>query len=414
MKADGATAQAVLNPLPPRLEEEGPAVLQELRASLWTVICAIPGGIRTSADLHKTLQIDPMLAWGVHKAATSDKPFAASVVLPGAAALSKFLAASKKKGVPSELCERASAAIDVFEELVERHAGDRSTFESMAADLSGEHTDAADLKSKRAAFRANGHIWGMQAKTLLSATIVHPGKPGWIDAASIRGQIGLRQCRSRANLRTEFKWKLFPTDPSAERIHSTREPIDPKGSNIDGIALMNDFCSQPLPEFSVKEHSSGFKGADLLMRGLGNSSAVTWFVGTVTRNFNEVPLVTPPGRWFAAQILKPAEVFTWDLLIHEDLLTQNIQPTVKVFGSLRGGDSVMEQDEGDLLPVQAKLVDLGVGMTAAVNADYPRYPELIEHATSCLRWQAQKLRIFRVRIDYPVLHSLVKIGFDLP
>jgi len=177
---------------------------------------------------------------------------------------------------------------------------------------------------------------------------------------------------------------------------------------------MRDFCSRPLPEFVVSQKPGGWAQADVVSRGLGNSSAITIFIGQVTRKFAPRPLGCPAAHFFAAQVTKPCEVFIRDLFVHEDLWSEPHPPGVRVFGSLRGADTLLERDPGDLLPVQEKVVELGRGPGAALSPDVARYPELLEYSFGRLGWDADRFRVFRCRVEYPVLNSLISVEFDEP
>ncbi len=157
-------------------ERQATAVLHRLRASLSGLIGAVPsvGELRKAADLQRALGIGNTLAWQVHKLAHARDPLVEASSVPRAGGMKRLFEAAAQHGVPAEHIADSAAASAEFDELVKVHAGNRTAFDSMISGLTDEGSQLADAQQKRAAFRANSHLWGVQARTQLKCSILSP------------------------------------------------------------------------------------------------------------------------------------------------------------------------------------------------------------------------------------------------
>ena len=172
--------------------------------------------------------------------------------------------------------------------------------------------------NKRAAFRANRHIWGIQAKTLLRSIIVEPSSsaPDMITLAIVQGYVHLQRLRSDAPLLVS-RDRLSENDGTVRRV--TREPLDPEADTSHGIALLQQFCSQPLPKFRTVTGGAGFVHGELLSNGVGNRAAVTFIHGHAIRQAG-YRYRDERNDFFRMSVLAriPCEVLVFDLLVRED------------------------------------------------------------------------------------------------
>lgn len=396
------------------LEEEANELLERLRDGLAQVIAAQQGGeVRKAADLHKALGLDRPLAWSLYRVATSQHPLDAGLYVPGTGPMSRFLQAAEQRGVPSSLIEEVRTAFQRFEAFVERQAGDREAFESMISHQDRSRREAADLKHKRAAFRAAGHLWGLQSRTLTMCYILQPSpqQPEMVDRAMIHGNIGVRQMRPDIPTQSSIRWKVSDPEKGLTDIQS-EEPIDPADTCMGGLNIFSKFCSQPVPTFRTRIDSNGFARAELISRGVGNNAAITYFGGSVSRC--KPPPFSKPGKvrhyWY--RVMRPTEVFLWDILVHRDLW-QGPPPELRVCSGDGGGPESPEEWDAEKLPVQESIVELGMGTQALQTPHAPRYREMINYAIECLGWDPTKFRAFRCSIDYPIMHSYIRLSFPV-
>src|SRR4030095_6319280 len=89
-----------------------------------------------------------------------------------------------------------------FEALVPEYAGDRERFTSMMASLSREAAEELDLRSKKSAYRAMSHLWGVDAGVAFRCDMVLPGSAqGTLDLAVVGGYLDFHRLRSSAPMR---------------------------------------------------------------------------------------------------------------------------------------------------------------------------------------------------------------------
>ena len=215
------------------------------------------------------------LAWQVHKLSTSRDPMAEAAGIPGATAMARFLEAAAARGVPAQHIRDAAIAINEFDALVKTHAGDRTAFDSMLSSIGGNGSEQIDLQHKRAAFKANAHLWGVQAEVQLSCFVFQPSAndPDRLDLLGIRGLLGLKR------LRREASWVIsrarMSDDDGQIRRSIHVQPIDPIDSDSPSVSLLRKFCTQPLPKFRSVPTEAGFVNVQLEPTSVGNTSAIT-------------------------------------------------------------------------------------------------------------------------------------------
>ena len=395
-------------------EQEVTAVLQRLRSAFAEVVGALPGDVARPADLQRALKLDMKLCWKVFKVLGVADPMAAGPHVPGAANIRAFLKAAAKGGVPEGLIDTAARAAADFQEVVTTHAGDRGAFDSMASGLADEEVGAQiHLQHKRAAFRANRHIWGAQARTLLRSLLVQPAAdPNLLSVAVLHGYYGLRCLRVHAPL-VVSRERLSDNDGTVRLVD--REALDPAGQTAHGFALLREFCSQPVPEFRTVDAEAGFVHGELVTNGVGNRAAATFVLGHVIR------AAGPRYRderndFFRMSVLVriPCEALVFDLLVREDTFGQ-CMPTVHVYGEHLGeGPYPNRPQERDILPLHESVVCLGNGPSVLHTPHVSRYTEMACDVLGRLGWAAEQFNVYRCCVQYPVLGATVRVAVAMP
>ncbi|MCH8824785.1 MAG: hypothetical protein IH984_14905 [Planctomycetes bacterium] len=397
-------------------EKQAALVLRELKASLLVLIGSIPGAgeIKKAADLQRALRIRTTLAWQVYKFALSADPLAEGCNIPGVGALKRFLDEAVKHGVPTNCLDSCRSAISSFEELIETHAGSRTAFDSMIASLTADGSDQIDAQQKRAAFRANSHIWGVQAKTRLACYIydVAANATDKMDVAVIRGLVDLRRLRSGAS------WTIarigISDDDGKSRHPVIREPIDPQGEIIKGVPLLRAFCSEPIPTFTSMPAAFGMTNVQIEGDSIGNQSSITCILGDISRcalaRYQDEHNLQQTSQ---ALVRTPCEVLIHDVLVGKGIMG-DISPELAIYGDHRSGDAIPEERECDLLPMRESITYLGKGPSVMHTPDIPGYAEMIQYTFDRLGRDGSLFDVYRCRVEYPVMPSSVVVRFDLP
>jgi hypothetical protein len=397
-----------------QFEDEVAGALQRVRSGLAEIIAALPGQVTTGADLHRILGIERKLSWKIFKVVNARDPLAAGPHVPSPGAAKGFFAAASKKGVPDTVVRAAVHAMRGFEDLVVLHAGDRSTFDSMISSLArDEDAGQITLQHRRAAFRANRHIWGVQAKTLLKTMVLRPAEDSSkMDLVRVEGFLSLRKLRPSAPL--VVSWVAL-VDDKGSSLGGTREPLDPSSEPTHGLALLQDFCSKPLPELQAVEAAANFMYGELVSNGVGNKAAITCIEGHIVRSL--VPRYRDEHNAFCqngATVRVSAEALVLDLLVHEDAYGP-LAPEAMVLGEHLSELPWAVRGAGRTdLALRESVNHLGKGPSVLHSTDVPRYAELGRYIFDRLGWDGERFDVYRCRIEYPVMPSTVVMRFELP
>ncbi|HVP12984.1 MAG TPA: hypothetical protein VMV94_17550 [Phycisphaerae bacterium] len=398
----------------PDFEAEAAAVLQRLRTTFAAILSSIPGSVSKPVELQRALNIDINLSCKIFKVISASGSLAAGPHVPGGAALRTFLNAASGKGVRAELISAASEAANDFTGLVTAHAGDRAAFDSMIS-ASACPGDAAQitLQHRRATFRGQRHIFGMQAKVQLMCVVAQPSSdPRMLDLARITGFFSLRQMRPDTPLVISRVWTVND-DGTVRKVQ--REPLDPTADPASGIALLREFCSQPPPRHRVRQTAAGRVYGELVGNGIGKKSAITCVEGHVARA--GVPRYRDASNSTGAinaKIRIPCERLFVDLLVREDTYGP-LRP--KAFSCAEHLDEVVvpaASEDWQRMEPYEPVTYLGKGPSVLYAADIPRYPELGGYAFERLGWDGERFDVYRCRVEYPVLPSTVVMAFELP
>lgn len=130
----------------------------------------------------------------------------------------------------------------------------------------------------------------------------------------------------------------------------------------------------------------------------------------------ELPRFLPVGTnrrsYFFAEMVTPARLSHFDILVHEDLYPGQ-DPSLRIYdtsfeGVASPNNASRDMDQLDMLE---SLDSLGVGITRFRSVDVPRYGELLRHVFERMRFEGQRFRGYRSRVDYPVYGSQVTAVF---
>jgi len=282
----------------------------------------------------------------------------------------------------------------------------------MLSASTGDGLDVINHDLKRQAFRINGQLHGVMADAQLFTLLLCPAsEPDRFHLCSIRGPVGLKRLRPTARLEIA-RHRFDRTDGTVVR----RAPIDPLGTDERGIAFLEPFCSKPTPRIRSEEHPDGFVRSAIVSRQLGLRSAVTCVLADVTLDepmsgTTEHP--DRPGVGHIHEVATPCRTLVQDLLIHPDLGGERLSE-LRVISNRRDAGAWPANDPAVLLSVQESVHHAGRGPAAVATPEIPRYPEMIEHVTGLLGWDFGGCHVHRVRIEFPVLDSVVWMRYEFP
>lgn len=388
------------------------AAFAAVQRALADLVDALPARPDRATDVQRALSVDYKLAWQVFNIARTTHPLSAAGHVPGPPSLKRLLAAAESVGVPFRLVRRVREAVGGFEEMIRAHAGNRASFDSMiAAVCACDSTDAIDLLHRRNTYRGNVHIWGLQVETFYAAVFIRRSASGkGTDECAINFKLGLRRHRPDVSAVVHgYRHHSSTPEPIATRI-----PLRPDAMDQYGAPLLSEFSTNPLPRLRTTRYDDGWTNSELIGDAIGLRSAVDLCFASAGR---DVPFsYDVDGRHLfrsAVTFATPAALLVSDLLVHRSSFGA-VQPELVVHRSVPGDESPAIAGRAQRLPTRDKIVALDVKGEKSASPDVPRVPEMLRFACGELGWNLDEFDLFRVRMQYPVLNSVVRQQFHLP
>lgn len=371
---------------------------------------ALNNPVHRAADLQRNLGVDKVLGWQIFRVWSAPDPLQAAPFVPTPGPLARALKAGAERGVPSGVIDDVAAACGDFESLVERHAGDRGSFESMIAGL-GHAGGPSAIRDRRAAFRASSRLWGVLAHAQVSCMIVAPGeRPGHEDSALVTGYVGVQQLRPGVRFRVSSRSRLIhePTaaGPTALPARETPSDAEPWCDQAGDLGLISDYCTRPLPSFVTRKTEGGVFETNLEFNGVGRAAALTYFMRRVVRSWSSSGA---PSYHNSVISRAPTEVLIVDQLLPVGW-TDPASAHVGVYGDLANLERGWDRNEADRLPISETNTHLGNSIERLHTPDFPRYTEMIRAVLRDLAMEKVRFDVYRCRVQYPVLHACVAAG----
>ncbi len=392
-------------------QDDTAAVVAEIR-DLFAQIIESKCGPRTGLnEICEGFGIHRKLAWQLTKVAYGEDPFFAARYMPTPKGIETWVRSAAERGVDAQLLARVVEGSTRFETLVETHAGSRTAMDMLLESCVAEPSEEIDTRWRQRAFEGNSYIWGVQARTQLSAAILAPSttKRGWFDMAQARSLIDLRRTRpdtrwmiSQATVRREGPGPDSPI----------REPLDAETAcATGGVPVLAEFTTDPLPTL-VRRHTDDGHVLDELMPGqIGQAGQLTITTGEVIRNVSTAFANEPGDRaHFGVGIGTPAEVMIFDHFVHKDLFP-GVHRELCVFSEV---GRPFTSDEQDRLRVPEQIHSMGSGLSNVHTPDVPGYAKLLRHVFSSCDLNPADFELYRVRMAYPPLTTSVMIRHELP
>ncbi len=375
-------------------------VLKDLRLGVLGVLADLPG-ISKPAELEKALGLDKTLSWQIFQVTSAVTALSFGTFVPSRKSIERFLHAAKGMGVNATKLRQVLNAYDDFDELIETHAGDRVTFNTMVSSATGIDNEwlSTDLQHRRDMFRGFSHAMGLRAKTRLQLGIVADSGDGRTsDNVLISGLVDLRVLQP---LRTVQVYGTELVGPSQK--HGRREPLRVAA---DGSVLLPEFSTRPLPPLiTTKEKTDAGTWIEVAL-----DRPVIGKKGTSTLMFGEKILhhVLSPDepRYWNGTVSRPFEVFLVDMLVQRGSLA-GMMPKAEVFW----GVNRIDQSRRGVQPVTGNFtcLSLGSGPDALATPDVPNYPTMVRSATETFGWDIDDFNAFRIRIEFPIYQTSVRL-----
>jgi hypothetical protein len=362
-------------------------------------------------EASRQLGINKNLAWRISKIMTASDGLSTIDKFPGGSGWDIFLEALGRAGVVRSQQDQIREALRAFDQFVTTHAGSRSNLE-LILDSMGVMEGSGQLDvSRQIAFQGNSGIWGVQARTRLTAGFLAPSKtqPDRADAILIGGFLGFR-C-----LRPGVSWPLFrfqSYDDKGALLELPRETVEPNGEGGALASLIRRFSSANLPP--IKSVQVGKITEHVLQpTTVGNLGAFDCCFGDVIRGDARYRDEANTHADFGSSVNLPLETLLFDVFIHRELELSE-PPALTVYGRPGGGpDEPSVRLESRRIPISERCVELVGRPPVVVTPLMPRYPELVGMAVARLGCTLGEFRGFRATLKYPPMPSSVVLRWPL-
>jgi hypothetical protein len=327
-------------------------------------------------------------------------------MMPGPEPLRRLLRAAERKKVDPALIAEARSAVDRFAQLIDVDAGDRSNLDAIISGWLPDARQRVELIAKQSVYRGMSQLLGMSSEAEQHCHILHPSRDaaGHADLLWIAATRGLR--RVRPGLVVTYDTVHF----AAPMLTVTGRPVE----GLDGL-LLADFCSQPLPQLSVSR-TNDIVRYTLSGDDVGVQSAVNLAHGTLLPQAKRLnSSVDEPSQrtTVAVGVATPTRVLLFDVLLHPDVYPDQ-QPRLKLFRTAGVFDRSQARHDADRLDTLETVQFLGRGIAKFRAAEMPAFQNIVRFVCAERGWDAEALRGFRCRIEFPMYSSEVVLEFDLP
>lgn len=407
---DSLTVNPVESLTEPTFEDRARTIIGGLRGAFSTLLDESGADHAGSPTrLSRELGIDTKLAWKILKLVGLENVFEAGQYVPGESAAKVFLKACRKRGVEKESELALRNALADLRELIATHAGSRRAFNTLLASQASDGHSPVESEQRRAAFEANRHIWGVQARTLFRTALVGCPEGGdACDIALLTGYVDL--CRMRPNT----PWRIsqsYAVDGAGQVAPALREPIWGTGPARTGVHRVREFCSHPETGLTRLE-SPGC--VDYVLEGgdVGTAAAQTVVTGETmrsvnprhrTENFHDLAI--------AHRVRTPVENFVSDFIVRKDLLGDSL-PSPRHYCALFYGTVIREYLELDRLPLREELEEIDLDQASQLDG-YEPYGALLHGSFERLDWAIDEFRFFRLQVHFPPVPSVYLVHYLL-
>lgn len=386
----------------PAIQIEALAVLTEIRLALAELIAGLSKPVRRAVDLERSLGLDKKLAWQIFRVANAPDPHTEVANLPAWSSVRRLLDAARRRRVAGEVVGRLGAAFEKFESFTLVHARDRESLVSMLSGLSGGRDEQYELKVRKSLFRAAAHVWGLHCRLAVRTAILHakPGAQFVEDGAVIQASIGLE--RVRVNQATEFVMAMRtvaePPVAGAACVTPIHHPAE----------MLAEFCEGPLPR--IVGTGGPEEGETRLSLPPGRTGAVTLYSMQLHEN---VTTVRQPSYFGRTLLTTPSEAMVWELLVP---VGWTVPTTVRaaMYGCRAHPERVFSEQASDLMHQQETVEYLGEMERVPPLEGSARHSEAVARVLERLGWMGTRFDVYRARVQYPVMHTLLSVRADAP
>jgi hypothetical protein len=408
-------------------------VARRLCVELQGVMALLPKNQRSASAMARALGIDRNTCQRlVASTATDNADERMLVRLPGIQGLRQFLRAvgsTHSNPATLETLAAAGAAIDAFEQLIDRVAGSqRKLKHRLEADpdpVDGSlRGPSDDLNARRALFKSAAEVVGRWSDVILSMSVIRPvpGHPELTETMRVQGRLG-HMWRASAvpleiNAASPDHLALHtPTDAHGRvsvptesvRHHQSLGSRPASGDTPD--LLLTDFCTRPLPRVTSKNW--GNRSIHVIDAAeSADARPVDIVVGYRRSTPDKHPATQDPPIGEVSSILTyPSRRLISDVYLHRDIASRCIPSLELHLGSPTLGQPLRAR-WSTRFPGGPRLELLGSGLSHSASIAYDRHLELTTHAFRQVGWDPTEFIGYRCDVVFPIWQAAYCMLFD--
>jgi hypothetical protein len=397
-----ARGDAVQVPIVP-FEEAVGKVIEDLQGAVRELTRSLPESIRRAVDLERALRIERKLAWQIFRLSRA-AGLAESTNIPSLASALRVCDAARARGVPEPVLEQFKRAFERLENFAIEQCGDRAGLLSMISGLTHGQSENMDLRIRKSLFRGNAHSWGLQADVQVRSLIYEPSGPAdeTLQSIIVSGNLGLQSLRRNEPL-TISSW--YTTSPLDNKGVPGADPAEP--APRPQFELLREFCSTNLPAVTHVPTGSGSVETEMIIPAAGRAGAVTIYLTQTTA----IKDARAAGAFAGIFISVPSTEIITELLVPAGY-TSPASARVAVFGRRHHPERVFEERSIDLFPQRENAVYLGRLTSSPAIDTAPNHQEAVRHVLERRGLLGRQFDIYRCRVLYPQMHTLVVMRVD--
>ncbi|MBL8887072.1 MAG: hypothetical protein JNK16_10445 [Phycisphaerales bacterium] len=388
---------------PVRSADEVREIGSELRASLRRLIEVIPDGPHSPSRVARQLGMNRVIASKLLNALSREDVNETLQQIPGPESLRGMTRAAAALGVPRAALESANRAIESFARLIRDDFGTRGALHAAISPQGAQVRQKVELASRYQIFQGIRELLGVEADACLTCMILAPSPddPQAISNTSIHGAIGMRRLRPDINLHLNFG---PPRRAPEDNRQLMKAPVDlsdlymhdaaPTETRVSGGQLVHRLLQE-----NVGRHAS----MDMLL------------VDHDTRGSRRYATPERPKGGGVTFADLPSRVMIFDVLLHDDVFPGS-QPELLVYNpGAQGPASPMDRSRDvDRVSVPERVESLEKAAGRFEVPEVPRYGEMIERVCGAYALRPGSLRLYRLRMAYPVHCFQFVMAFEAP
>ncbi len=377
--------------------------------TLTHILSGVPSQHRGASALARYLSADRPTCQRIVQ--TVQKPDAGAVSLlslPGVDGIRNFIKACQVCNLNADVLDAAEAAVSEYERLISEAGGSHA---KLCRKIAGEGDSAARCMNVDSFAKLQGDVnefqwrrhlydsaklvtgrWFTSTWTIFIYNIV-PGNPDSVDRAMVTACFG-HVSTAKA---PPFVIRL---GRDTERQH---EAFDGRKLNEGGAALLEEFCSRPLPRLVLQGEGSRCLNHVIEPASAGMESRLI-DIAIANRIADPLPhprLNDPPREETWNLMSYPTESMVLDVFLHRDLARVSLPSVETHLWSPSTLDSAWDRWM-TRLPHAPQLQVLGPGVENITHPPKPQYSGLVQHLFNLTGWNSSEFYGYRCFEQYPI------------